>query len=170
MPRRPRSLLPAVGVFHVTVRGVEKRSIYLDDDDRREFMRLLRQVVVRFGWKCPAYCLMGNHYHLIVETELASLSAGQHRLNGLYAQGFNERHDRVGHLFQNRFASRVIGDDEYLTDAIEYVWNNPVRAGLCLEAHHWPWSGTLRSTAPSGAIRSVARVNRGERRGPRADR
>ncbi len=160
MPRRPRSLLPAVGVFHVTVRGVERRSIYLDDDDRRGFMRLLHEVVRRFGWKCHAYCLMGNHYHLVVETELESLSAGQHRLNGLYAQGFNERHDRVGHLFQGRFGARMVGDDEYLTAAIEYVWNNPVRAGLCLEAHHWPWSGQIAQMSRAGRS---ARVRRAER-------
>lgn len=86
---------------------------------------------------------MGNHYHLVIETELASLSAGLHRLNGIYAQAFNERHNRVGHLFQGRFDSREIGDDEYLGNAVDYVWNNPVRTGACLEAHHWPWSGTI---------------------------
>ena len=84
---------------------------------------------------------MGNHYHLIVETHLELLSKGFHQLNGVHAQRFNKRHERVGHLFQDRFFARVLRDDEHLSDACFYVWNNPVRAGLCDEAHNWPWGG-----------------------------
>ena len=84
---------------------------------------------------------MGNHYHALIEASRDSLSAGLHRLNGTHAQRFNKRHGRVGHLFQDRFHARVLRDDEHLAHACEYVWNNPVRAEICLEAHDWPWSG-----------------------------
>ena len=107
------------------------------------FVDALRKVVRDLRWKCHAYCLMDNHYHAIIETYLESLSSGFHRVNGLYAQRFNKRYQRVGHLFQNRFHARVLRDDEHLANACDYVWNNPVRAGLCVEAFEWPWSGRL---------------------------
>jgi REP element-mobilizing transposase RayT len=86
---------------------------------------------------------MPNHYHAIFDAERARLSKALHRLNGVYATQFNERHNRVGHLFQDRFHARVARGDEHLAKACAYVWNNPVRAGLCAEAHEWPWSGGL---------------------------
>jgi REP element-mobilizing transposase RayT len=135
--------LPASGYYHVTTRGVARGLIFIDDLDRSAFLRLLYDVVQDFDWRCHAYCLMGNHYHLLVEGKLTMLSTGEHRLNGIYAQRFNRRHDRVGHLFQERFHTQVIRDDEHFGNACEYVWNNPVRAGLCAEAHEWPWSGRI---------------------------
>ena len=84
---------------------------------------------------------MDNHYHALIETRLDRLSAGLHRLNGRHAQRFNERHGRVGHLFQDRFFARVLRDDEHLSAACFYIWNNPVRVGLCPQAGDWPWSG-----------------------------
>ena len=141
MARQPRSVLPAHGIYHVTARGVNRCAIFADDDDRAAFVRLLRSVGARWGWVGHAYCLMGNHYHVIVETALERLSAGCHRLNGTHAQRFNERHGRVGHLFQSRFHARVLRDDEHLARACAYLWNNPVRASLCGIADDWPWSG-----------------------------
>lgn len=105
------------------------------------FVRLLASVVDRFRWRCHAYCLMPNHYHLVVRALRVDLSRGMHRLNFLYAQGFNHRYERTGHLFQNRFGARLIESEEYLADACTYVRMNPVRAGLCVEAEDWPWSG-----------------------------
>jgi REP element-mobilizing transposase RayT len=86
---------------------------------------------------------MPNHYHLIVEATQDDLSLGMHRLNGRYAQRFNQRYDRVGHLFQNRFGSYVIGSDEHYERAMEYVRANPVAAGLCDRIADWPWAGGL---------------------------
>ncbi len=149
--RQPRNVLPEAGVFHVTCRGVAKSEIFLDDSDRAFFVRLLRESVGKFDWHCHAYCLMGNHYHAILETELVSLSRGIHRMNGAYAQRFNRRYERVGHLFQNRFFARNIATDAHLESAIAYVWNNPVRAGLCEEAHHWPWGGSIRPRSQRAA-------------------
>ena len=142
MPRLPRNLLPPEGIYHVTTRGVARNAIALDDDDRRLFLRLLAAAVRREAWRCLAFCLMTNHYHLVVETWLDRLSRGLHRLNGLYAQSFNARYKRSGHLFGDRFSAFVIRDDEHLRNACEYVRQNPVRAGLCKEASKWPWAGS----------------------------
>lgn len=143
MARLPRNVLPEYGVFHVTARGVDRCAIYRDDDDYAFFEHLLRIVRRREQIRIEAYCLMPNHYHAVIEAALERLSRAMHWVNGLYAQAFNARHDRVGHLFQARFHAKLIRDDEYLANACEYVWNNPVRAGLCAEAHHWPWGGRL---------------------------
>jgi len=94
----------------------------------------------RFPLTCHIYCLMPNHFHLVLEGKLDNVSAGMHQLNGLYATRFNRRHERTGHLFQGRFGLRVIEDESYLEDACRYVLENPVRAGLCERAEDWPWS------------------------------
>jgi REP element-mobilizing transposase RayT len=142
MPRLPRYALPAEGVYHVTTRGVARSAISRDDDDRLLFLALLAQVVRRTDWESHVFCLMPNHYHLVVGTQLDLLSHGLHRLNGIYAQAFNQRHARSGHLFGDRFAAFAIRDEEHLREAREYVLQNPVRAGLCEHAADWPWSGS----------------------------
>ncbi len=87
---------------------------------------------------------MPNHYHAILDTQLARLSRGLHRMNGVFAQTFNERHARSGHLFGDRFAAFAIRDEDHLRNATEYVFWNPVRAGLCTHPAEWPWSGMKR--------------------------
>lgn len=156
MPRPLRSTFP-YGVYHLTSRGVDGRVIFVDDDDRSYFVHLLRRVTERYGWKLHVYCLMGNHFHLIVECGQPALSKGMERLNGLHASGFNARHGRVGHLFQRRFESRLIADDDYLEHACEYVLANPVRAGLCTRAAAWLWSGRRHRhrAQPSTTLRRV---------------
>jgi REP element-mobilizing transposase RayT len=142
MPRLPRYALPEHGIYHVTTRGVARSAISRDDDDRRLFLGVLGHVVRRADWDTHVFCLMPNHYHLIVETYRDLLSWGIYRLNGVYAQAFNERHERSGHLFGDRFAAFVIRDDRHLRVATEYVLQNPVRAGLCEHASDWPWSAS----------------------------
>ena len=162
MPRRPRNVLPKRGVYHVTCRGVERRLIFGDDIDRAAFVELLDKTVRRFGWRLHTYCLMSNHVHLIVETRLTRLSQGMHRLAGIYAQRFNTRYDRVGHLFQGRFSAFVIDDEEHFAHSCLYVIQNPVRAGLCERTEDWPWSWSRFSAEP--------RVTTGGRRRPRQAR
>ncbi len=141
MARMPRSILPAYGYFHVYARAVATAGLlYLDDDDRRAFVQLLWGATRLHAWTCHAFCLMGTHYHLVIETERESLSSGVHRLNWLYATSFNERHERFGHVFAGRFSTRVIESEEYLLDACAYVLLNPIRAGLCNRVEEWPWS------------------------------
>jgi putative transposase len=139
VPRRPRRHLPN-GLFHITSRGGDGSLIFLDNYDRRRFVLLLAQVCELWGWRVIAWCLLGTHYHLIVEAKREQMSHAVHRLNGLYAQGFNRRHERRGHLFENRFSSWVIADEKHLNVAIAYVLENPVSAGLCAEAQEWMWS------------------------------
>ena len=138
MPRTPRTALPD-GTFHVTARGVARSAIFLGEDDYRLFRALLLRNATKFAWRIHAYCLMPNHYHVILDAERAQMSRGMHRLNGVYAQTFNERHDRVGHLFQGRYSAYVIEDAEHFERALAYVIANPVDAGLCAEADQWPW-------------------------------
>jgi len=152
MPRIPRWILPD-GTYHVSTRGVARMPIYLDVDDHRQFLGLLRNVVDRFEWSCHAFCLMPNHYHLLVETTRKQLSRGMQRLNGVYAQGFNAKYGRWGHVFGDRFLSRVVESEEYLAALCAYVIENPVRAGLCAVGGDWPWSASrYKSSAASSVI------------------
>jgi REP element-mobilizing transposase RayT len=139
MPRSPRRRLPD-GFYHVTSRGVAGTFIFVDDFDREAFARLLDRVSELWGWRVHAWCLMGTHYHLVVEAKREQLSFAFHRLNGLYAQRFNRRHGRRGHLFENRFSAWVIRDEEHLRATIAYVHENPARAGLCTDPRDWLWS------------------------------
>jgi len=139
MPRVPRSVLPD-GLFHVATRGVAKMAIYLDDNDRRNFLGLLALAVQAFEWECLAFCLMTTHYHLVLETSRQNLSDGMQMLNGDYAQGFNGKYERWGHVFGDRYWSRPLADGEELERICGYVMANPVRAGLCSDSSDWPWS------------------------------
>ena len=140
MPRRPRNVLPAAGVYHVTARGVARAPIFHDEDDRREYLSLLETAVRRWDWVLHVLCLMPNHVHLVVETTRAALSTGVHRLHGEYATAFNEKYARWGHVFGDRFAAWLPTDEEHLRDTCRYVLLNPVRAGLVERARDWPWS------------------------------
>ena len=141
MPRTPPHELPDTGYFHVIMRGAGPIAIFLDDHDRFAFLARLSEVARRFSWTCRAYCLMATHVHVVVEAPLAAVSTGMHRLNGPYAQRFNQRHGRTGHLFEARFTVRVIESEDYLSGVCDYVIQNPVRAGLCDHAAEWRWSG-----------------------------
>jgi len=131
------------GLFHVTSRGVAKSEIFRDDFDRTAFRELLIRTGERYALRVDAWCLMTTHFHVVVAAPRPALSAAMHRLNGLYAQRFNFRHDRRGHLFENRFAAWVLDDEAHWENACRYVLDNPVAAGLCALAQDWPWSGGL---------------------------
>jgi putative transposase len=143
--RGPRLLVPG-GIYHVFSRGNRRQDVYLDAIDRFRFLDRLEEVVAWFGWLVHAYCLMPNHFHLLLETPEPNLSAGMHRLNFLSAQSFNRRHDVDGHLFQGRFHSPLVTSDEHLVELSRYVALNPVRAGLVRDPVDWRWS-SYRATA-----------------------
>jgi putative transposase len=128
------------GLWHVTNRGVEKRQIFLDARDGRTFLRFLADAIPRFRWRLHAYVLMSNHYHLLVETVEPTLSSGMQRLGGDYADFFNWRHERTGHLFQGRFKAHLIDTDPYLLEVARYIVLNPVRARLVGSPEEWRWS------------------------------
>jgi len=143
---RPLRIQYPGAVYHLTNRGNEKRAIFTDDWDREAFLDLLHQVNRRYRWLCHAYCLMENHYHLLVETPEGNLSIGMRQLNGVYTQAFNRRQGRVGHLFQGRYKALLIQKDSHLLEVCRYIVGNPVRAGLVPEAEDWKWS-SYRATA-----------------------
>jgi putative transposase len=149
MTRPLRICIPG-GIYHVIARGNDRGVIYLDDADRFAFLRTLAHVVDRFGWLCHAYCLMGNHFHLVVETPRPNLPSGMRQLNGRYAQGFNDRHGRCGHVFQARYRSILVQKDGHLLALCRYVVLNPVRAGLCRDPGAYFWS-SYRATAGRAA-------------------
>ena len=104
---------------------------------------MLSDAIELFEWRLHAYVLMGNHYHLLLETPEANLSRGMHRINAVYSQKFNRRHDRVGHLLQGRFKAILVEKERHLLELVRYVVLNPVRAGLVRGAGDWPWSNYL---------------------------
>ena len=127
-------------LYHVTSRGDRREAIFEDDEDRRIFLQTLEQAVKQFNWLCHAWCLMDNHYHLLIQTPDGNLSKGMRQLNGVFTQASNRRHRRVGHLFQGRFKAILVDSDAYLLELARYVVLNPVRAGLVKRAQDWPWS------------------------------
>jgi REP element-mobilizing transposase RayT len=139
MPRGPRHQLPG-GLFHITTRGVRRNPIFLDERDYKFFLGLIEKIAAARGWCLVAYCLMPNHYHLVVETPEADLSAGMHWLNGRYAQWFNLRHGFEGHVFDRRFYSVLVESELHLLELARYVVLNPVRAKICSRPGDWKWS------------------------------
>lgn len=130
-------------LYHITSRGDRRENIYDDDDDRAAFLRVLGEVCDTFNWVCHAYCLMSNHYHLVIETPDGNLSKGMRQLNGVYTQNSNRRHSRIGHLFQGRYKAILVDADAYLLELTRYVVLNPVRAGMVSAPGDWPWSSYL---------------------------
>jgi REP element-mobilizing transposase RayT len=128
------------GIYHVTARGNRRAALFHDDHDCHRFLWLLDDVVKRCGWSCHAYCLMPNHFHLVVETPKADISAGMHSLSGGYARWFNRRYDLEGHVFQRRFHSVLVDSDWHLIELFRYLAMNPVRAKICAHPGQWPWS------------------------------
>jgi putative transposase len=146
---RPLRIQYPGAVYHVTTRGNERKAIFQDEQDRETFLRTLHHVIDRYHWVCDAYCLMNNHYHLLVETPDGNLSKGMRQLNGVYTQLFNRRHRRIGHLFQGRYKAILIQKDSHLLEASRYVVLNPVRAGTVKRPDQWKWSSYL-ATAGKG--------------------
>ena len=147
---RPLRIEFSGALYHLTARGNARQDVFHDDEDRDGFLRLLGREIQQQHWRCYAYCLMSNHYHLLIETPEGRLVSGMRRLNGTYTQRFNRRHGRVGHLFQGRYKSIVVDADSYQLELCRYIVLNPVRAGMVREAGDWPWS-SYRATVGQAA-------------------
>jgi REP-associated tyrosine transposase len=146
---RPLRLEFPGALYHVTSRGHERGPIFRDSVDRRHFLNVLASIIPDQAWLLHSYCLMGNHYHLLVETGRPTLSRGMHSLNARYSQHFNRRHGRAGHVFEGRFKAVVVQKQAHLLELHRYIVLNPVRAGLARRPEDWPWSNYR---ATSGAI------------------
>jgi putative transposase len=161
-------------VYHVTSRGNRQQPIFVDDRDRHFFLGLLATICGRRRWSCRGYCLMTNHYHLVMETPDADLSAGMQALNGEYAHYFNFVHGTVGHVFQARFHAVLVESDPHLAELSRYLALNPVRAGLARAARDWRWSSypaiaedrssPTSSTSRQSSASSVVTTSERERR------
>ena len=137
---RPLRIEFAGALYHVTSRGDGKEDIFLDDNDREMFLDVLAEVNERFNWSVHSYCLMDNHYHLLIETPDGNLAKSMRHLNGVYTQRINRKHKRVGHVFQGRYKAIIIQKETYLLELARYIVLNPVRARMVRNAQDWPWS------------------------------
>ena len=142
MPRPLRDFVPRT-IWHFTCRGVDDRLVVADDDDRRLWVGLMKKATAQADLRLRAWCLMSNHYHLLVGIGLGDTSAALQRLNGVYAREFNRRHERRGHLWEGRFRAWAVEGDEHYENTVRYVLENPVRAGLVGRWQHWPWLGGI---------------------------
>jgi putative transposase len=139
VPRPPRPQEPNA-ISHITSRGNRGEEIFADSAEFARFLAILEQATARFHWQCVAYCLMTNHYHLVVRTPEPNTSQAMHHLNGSYARWYNRRHGYQGHLFQRRYHTAAIESDWHLVEACRYVVLNPVRAGVVRRPSEWAWS------------------------------
>jgi REP element-mobilizing transposase RayT len=140
---RPLRIEFAGAIYHITSRGNHRDDIFYSDADREDWLAIFAQVCERFNWRCHAWCLMDNHYHLLVETAEANLSQGMRQLNGVYTQHTNRRHQRVGHVFQGRYKAILVQKEAYLLELCRYVVLNPIRAKMVSHIADWRWSSYL---------------------------
>lgn len=137
MSRKPRQK-SLIGLYHITMRGNGKQLLFEDDEDRKRLLSLVRNSITRFNITLIAWCLMGNHVHLVMNDPRDNVSEAMHLVMSCYATWYNRRHGHVGHVFQDRFSSAPISSEEYLLDAIRYVHFNPQKAGICpYGAYRW---------------------------------
>ncbi|MDK1025416.1 MAG: transposase [Gammaproteobacteria bacterium] len=137
---RPLRIEFSGALYHVTARGNAREDIYRSDQDRKYFLDLLKNTSERYSWLCHSYCLMSNHYHLLIETGTPSLSKGMQLVNGGYTQYYNRVNKRIGHVFQGRYKAILVEKDNYLLELCRYIVLNPVRADMVRSAKDWPWS------------------------------
>ncbi|MCU7960623.1 MAG: transposase [gamma proteobacterium symbiont of Bathyaustriella thionipta] len=143
---RPLRIEFSGALYHVTSRGDGQEDIYRNDQDREVYLEVLAEVKKRYNWSIHAFCLMSNHYHLLVETPDANLAKGMRHLNGVYTQRYNRLHKRVGHVFQGRYKAILVQKENYLLELARYIVLNPVRARMARSAKDWSWS-SYRATA-----------------------
>ncbi len=155
---RPLRVQYSGAVYHVTSRGNARQPIFCDDADRDLLLSTAARVISRYQWLCHAYCLMDNHYHLLIETLQPSLSIGMRQLNGLYTQAFNRRHNRVGHLFQGRYAAILVEKQAHLLELCRYIVLNPLRVKAERRVENWKWS-SYRATAGLAPVPGLLTVD-----------
>ncbi|MGL5906297.1 MAG: REP-associated tyrosine transposase [Shewanella sp.] len=137
---RPLRLEFAGALYHITARGNERKAIYFEEGDFELYLDILDAVCSQRNWIIHAYCLMDNHYHLLLETPDGNLSKGMRQLNGVFTQAMNKKHHRVGHIFQGRYKAILVDKEVYLLELCRYIVLNPLRAKMVDKLEDWPWS------------------------------
>jgi len=139
MARQPR-ILSSTGIYHVMLRGNERKSLFLDNEDRRRFLATMSSKKAEASFMLFAFCLMDNHVHLLIREGSEPLAVTMKRINGSYAYYFNQKHNRIGHLFQDRFKSVPVENEQYLLKVVRYIHQNPVKAGMVGDPSEYRWS------------------------------
>ena len=137
---RPLRIEYSGAFYHVTSRGNERKAVYKSQRDREKFFSYLESATERYGAVVHIFCLMDNHYHLLIETPSGNLSQIMHHINGAYTTYFNTKRERSGHLFQGRYRAILIEVDEYAKELSRYIHLNPVRAGIAENPEEYRWS------------------------------
>ena len=137
---RPLRIVYPGAYYHVTSRGNEQKDVFKSRRDREKFLEYLASATERYGAAIHAYCLMSNHYHLLLETPEGNLSQIMRHINGAYTTYFNIKRKRAGHLFQGRFKAILVEADEYAVELSRYIHLNPVRVGMAGKPGEYPWS------------------------------
>lgn len=155
---RVQRTISEANIYHVMGRGVGGQIIFEDDEDYGKMLELMGQTLAKEG-DVLAWCLMDNHFHILVELEMPDLSAAMRRMLSSYASFFNQRHGRNGHLFQDRFASEAVGTEEYLLTVVRYIHRNPIKAGITKTCEYrWSSYGAYVSPGPDKGMCSAQRV------------
>ncbi len=144
MPRFPRSYIKT-SFFHVITQGINKEYIFEKEEDIKHYIEIMYKLVNELNIKIVAYCIMNNHAHILIRTEnILDLSKYMHRLNTIYAMYYNKKYSRVGYIFRDRYKSEGIYSEEHLYNCIKYIYDNPVKAGICKMAYEYPYSNCRR--------------------------
>lgn len=139
MPRYAR-ITSSTNIYHIMVRGNERKEIFLDDDDRTRFLDTIQKMKGFNNYDIYAYCLMSNHAHLLIREGKDSIQRSMKRISVSYVYYFNKKYGRVGHLFQDRYRSEAVEEESYILSAARYIHNNPVKAGIAAKAEDYKWS------------------------------
>jgi len=139
MPRNAR-IMSATGIYHIMLRGINKQTIFEDDEDKEKFIQTLSHYKEVCGYDLYAYCLMNNHVHILLKTNNQQLETIMKRIGASYVYWYNLKYGRIGHLFQDRFKSEPVEDDAYFLTALRYIHQNPLKAGLVQDISNYKWS------------------------------
>ena len=139
MPRQARKKSNS-GIYHIMLRGINRQQIFEDEEDRQHFIETLENYKDLCGYTIYAYCLMGNHIHILLKEGKEDLTLVFKRIAGHYVYWYNWKYHRCGHLFQDRFKSEPVEDDGYFLTVLRYIHQNPIKAGICKKAEDYPYS------------------------------
>ena len=151
MPRAARRLSES-NIYHIMLRGIDRKQIFYDREDNERFVETLKKYKEVSGYEIYAYCLMGNHIHILLKTGNESLETCLRRIGASFVYWYNIKYSRTGHLFQDRFKSEAIDSDEYFLVAFRYILRNPVVAGMCVLPEEYPYSSAARVPAKPAEI------------------